>query len=106
VGHGPDTPLTDEEIMPSDMRRLARYARYRASAKGRARTERYNNGPAGQVANSRAYMKRLRARIADVPQRVETLLATFEAAGASEEEIAMHRANLAPILARIPTKAR
>jgi hypothetical protein len=95
---GPDTPMTDDEsVTPADIRRLAVYARYRASAKGRARTYR---SPAGQRANYREYRKRLRAKIADAPRRGEALLATFEAAGASAAEIAEHRATLAPILAR------
>ena len=59
---GPTDPVTDEDVSPPDMRQLAKYARYRASEKGRARTERYNNGPAGQVANFREYMKKLRER--------------------------------------------
>jgi hypothetical protein len=77
---GPASPLADEPVSAADMRRLAKYARYRASDKGRARTVRYNCGPAGRAANEREYMKRLEARIADGPARLAALLAQLETA--------------------------
>lgn len=70
---GVEHPMTDEVVSPSDMRRLAKYARYRASEKGRARTTRYNSGLAGQQANYRESMKRLRARFADFRNRMAQL---------------------------------
>ena len=57
--------LTDEEVSPADLRRLAKYARYRASEKGRARTARYKAGPAGEIARWREDRKRLQARVAE-----------------------------------------
>jgi hypothetical protein len=61
---GVENPMTDEEVSPADLRRLAKYARYRASEKGRARTARYKAGPACEIARHREGMKRLRASIA------------------------------------------
>ena len=58
-------------IPKSTAAELAKYARYRTSEKGHARTERYNRGEAARVAARRyrdtgvPYRRRLRARIRD-----------------------------------------